>query len=470
MLEMFTTQPAKRIGYNRLTGQQNPLEGYGPLNFSGIRSHPMPIFPSGITKNESGQSNQSVAFYALTSSLASRQWGDRVTNPITSSVSLADVTKILTDWATSTTGDYPAKLEYNKQNAPLILPSITTDISSNSIIVYNGPQTPKPIQPALELWHSLKFWFNQDVKLSIPSVSIPFGQRFINIDFAMQQELVFEYANLYVQTITTTTIELYANPNTAISYLPYTQLNGIEPLSIEVCELYINNIFVNPEIHDIYIKRIGFSLIRVFRQQRQVVDQTNSDEKLLSQIKWPIEHIFVGLRPTWNVSPENITQWRDWHRMTLQLQAWDFEIDKANIIPKVAGNFVNQMSSVQRSPMPSTYFIPVPTVDTLSLISHGITIYDSMPDVFFSSYMPFHYGKDTIVTPSDVGALFVNMALFPGTYQPSGHLNVSRARETYLKWTTHYISPTSPAELLAVAIAINFLIISDGSCVLRYST
>jgi hypothetical protein len=120
--------------------------------------------------------------------------------------------------------------------------------------------------------------------------------------------------------------------------------------------------------------------------------------------------------------------------------------------------------------IPDYYYLPVPTVDSLTLTSHGIVIFDNFNDTFFNQYMPYHYGGPALVTPDDVGALFVNMALFPRSYQPSGHLNISRARETYLKWTTSYVSAKTPADLLAVAVAINFLLITDGSAVLRYST
>jgi hypothetical protein len=120
--------------------------------------------------------------------------------------------------------------------------------------------------------------------------------------------------------------------------------------------------------------------------------------------------------------------------------------------------------------MPDQYFLPVPTVDTMSLTSHGIVIFDGFCDTFFNQYLPFHYGGPALVTPDDPGALFINMALFPRSYQPSGHLNISRARETYLKFTTSYVSNKTPADLLAVAVAINFLLITDGSAVLRYST
>ena len=64
----------------------------------------------------------------------------------------------------------------------------------------------------------------------------------------------------------------------------------------------------------------------------------------------------------------------------------------------------------------------------------------------------------------------LNMALFPRSYQPSGHLNISRSRETYIQWTSQYMSASTPCDLIAVAVAINFLLITDGSAVLRYST
>jgi hypothetical protein len=106
----------------------------------------------------------------------------------------------------------------------------------------------------------------------------------------------------------------------------------------------------------------------------------------------------------------------------------------------------------------------------MTLTSHGIVIFEKFNDTFFNQYMPFQYGGPALSTPEDVGALFINMSLFPRSYQPSGHLNISRARETYLKWTTSYVSAKTPADLLVVAVAINFLLVTDGSAVLRYST
>lgn len=249
------------------------------------------------------------------------------------------------------------------------------------------------------------------------------------------------------------------------------------------CKRYTSSIshrITVADCHDIYIKRIGFSLIRVYREHLQRCNQDSADDKLLSQLKWPIEYMFVGLRPTWNVKDisgtgnaltGNQNVWRDWHRLTKSVSAVNYAGSDGLSFAETPNTAATTLlaSKISR-PQSDQYYLPVPTVNTLTLTSHGITIFDSYNDSFFNQYMPFQYGGANLTTPDDVGALFVNMALFPRSYQPSGHLNISRARETYLAWTTSYISSATPADLIVVAVAINFLLITDGSAVLRYST
>lgn len=425
MLEKFCTLPHKRVGHDRLVGQEVPVVGYKPVTSATVKD-PDTNTPNTISKFTKGQSNQTVGLYA-SNALAS---ATAVSHALSSSENVFDVSREL-------------------------------------MHVVNGPQTPKPIQPPLEIWNKLRFWFNEDVRLSIPSVSIPFGQRYITIDLASQSDLLFEAPSIFVKKVVDN------ENNRTTSYTPYFRANGVNDVTVENIELYINNIFVNPEIHDIYIKRIGFSLIRVFRQHTQTCSQSGTEEKLLSQLKWPVEYMFVGLRPRWNVTGvTNLTGvssgkvsgnqyvWRDWHRLTKMVNA--VQSTNLALTLNVGGDNV---AVAKDNVMASEYFLPVPTVDTLSLTSHGITIFDSFNDTFFNQYMPFHYGGTALTTPEDTGALFINMALFPRSYQPSGHLNISRARETYLKWTTSYISPSTSAELLVIAVAINFLLISDGSTI-----
>jgi hypothetical protein len=48
-------------------------------------------------------------------------------------------------------------------------------------------------------------------------------------------------------------------------YLPVYTNGTLNYPTIQSINLYTNNIFVHPAIHDIYIKKIGFTLVRVHR-------------------------------------------------------------------------------------------------------------------------------------------------------------------------------------------------------------
>jgi len=92
-------------------------------------------------------------------------------------------------------------------------------------------------------------------------------QRFITIDLETQSNILFTApGNLWLQLTT----ELFANASgtaagaAITNYQRFTERQPVQvPTSgidstqtVSNIELYINNIFVNPEIHDIYIKRI----------------------------------------------------------------------------------------------------------------------------------------------------------------------------------------------------------------------
>lgn len=331
---------------------------------------------------------------------------------------------------------------------------------------------------------------NRDPRLSVPSVSIPYGQRFITIDLANQADILFTApGNLFLQLTVEQQTSAGASKGTAaalavsdvkkwITRTPVLASGSIIDTTqrINNMDLYINNIFVNPEVHDIYIKRIGFSLIRVHRFQSQRVSDANG-QILFSQLKWPIETICLGFRPAVNVAASNVNQYRDWHRLTLMTDnvldvpasaSGDVMIDDTVAFNAVSAK--HKTFSVQQSAERLVYPVATETVDTLELQAHGIHIFNAYKTAFFRDYMSYTFGGANVNTPEDTGAYLLNFCLYPGTYQPSGHINVSRAREFYLGYVSSYISASTPADMLALAKAINFLLISDGSAVLRYST
>ena len=370
--------------------------------------------------------------------------------------------------------EVPIKVVSGASTCPVTNPdggaALAADTSRAYKKVVNGLQTPKPAHGVTDLWTPLLLWFNKDVRLAVPSVSIPYGQRFITIAMEAQNRMVFATPGLFLKQV----VDDGANVRN-VTFIPKTDaaagglpLSAVNSMSVDQMEMYINNIFVNPEVHDIYIKRIGFSLIRVHRFQRQQLTAATGEVQL-TQLKWPIEYIFACLQPTFNTDlTNNSNVWRDWHRCGKQNIAACPDIKYKSEEPSGAVGAV--VSYTEGSVVPDTYPVPQATIDTLSVLAHGICLYDTFNSRFYSDYLPYHYGGLNIRTPDDDHSLMINFALYPGTYQPSGHTNLSRAREFYLNYVSTYASAGTPVDLLVCASALNFLLISDGSAVLRYAT
>jgi hypothetical protein len=394
------------------------------------------------------------------------------------------------------------------REAYLAQQSLVQPTSRVKVEYCDGYQTPKAEHDALVVMVPLLFWFNKDPRLAVPSVSIPYGQRFLNITLAKSTDLIEKSTPAGADGGDTGTVPV---------------------LTVAECALFINNIFVNPEIHDIFIKRIGFTLIRVHRLQTTRVKDDNANI-LLNNMKWPIECMFVAIKPV-----VNTTSLQSWHKFsTITDSIVDVDgvascaIDTvaqdqiaaflavANVAGTAAAQFaayaalarttaaaaalyslasavvaeagstsVEVHAAVQSAAAGAYHTHPVkdgecaqvlvskesPTVNRLSITAHGIDIYKEMPGTFFNSYTPYTYGGHNVSSPEDPGAHMITFCLYPGSYQPSGHVNVSRAREFYLKyWSEGVVTSADPADLIIVASAINFLLISDGSAVLRYST
>lgn len=376
-----------------------------------------------------------------------------------------------------------------------------------SMNVFNGNQTPKQNPNDLELLIPLLFWFNLDPRLSVPSVSIPYGQRFITMDLAQQSDLM----GLVPRGTGT-----WTSPNGTLGTATITNI-----------QLYINNIFVNPEVHDIFIRRIGFTLIRVHRIQ-QNTNVTSDGELLLSQFKWPCETIFVGMKVAqYETNTIALDRWHLFCTDTISAYSLPsmpgvggtaftgtaFTVSNAGVVAGTATTFVTDgvvpgslvnidgfQGVVLANPAPTNAaftIFPAPTnaiagtnagqllnqpqveaaqmsanFSQLSVRAHGIPLYFEFQNIFYNAYQPFTFGSHNVQTPKDPGSVMINFSLYPKTYQPSGHINISRAREFYINWLVNAanISTATPGNQYFLAVAINFLLISDGSAVLRYST
>ena len=160
----------------------------------------------------------------------------------------------------------------------------------------------------------------------------------------------------------------------------------------------------------------------------------------------------------------NANAWRDWHNLTrLTDQLCETTARSSALLPTgnadptmlTPATMFTQTSQTQGARL--TFTSAQKTLRTIKILAHGINIYNDFNSEFFSDYLPYHYGGYNVVTPEDVGAVMVNFCLYPGTYQPSGHMNISRAREFFFSYTSDFVNEQNPADLLVLAIAINFL-------------
>ncbi|KAG2811492.1 hypothetical protein PC116_g18213 [Phytophthora cactorum] len=324
--------------------------------------------------------------------------------------------------------------------------SMTTPVTARvKHQVYDGYQTWKPSHRYLVLWVQLLFWFSTNISLAFPSDSVPYGQRFITFRLTQMQ-------NLYHQII---------NPAAQADDAKALMLSTPQ---ISTFNLYINNMFVLPEVHDIFIDRVAFTLIRVLRRQTQNLNKS-SDSIHLVQLKWPIETLTFGFQPTINraVNPLRETlgsqattvspHMEDWHRFCTVTNTW---LTDGAVTGAGAMNIKYETAHITK----------------LQLQAHSVDLFAGFPAQFFNSYIPYQFGGAGITAPTDTGLYFYSFTLHPTQYQPSGYFNASRARELYLDYTSSFISSEGgrTAKFFVHAKAINFILVSEGSCSLRYST
>jgi hypothetical protein len=274
-------------------------------------------------------------------------------------------------------------------------------------------------------------------------VAVPYGQRFITFQLT-------QASNIYRAIVNPGATTALTNPT-------------LSTPQISTFDLYINNLFLLPEVHDIFIDRVAFTLVRVHRKQTQNLNKT-ADRIHLIQLKWPVEDFKFGFQMVANITPAATkttlasqasvisSDMEDWHRYC-----------KISNDPVVAANVVGASTKLNVKTETSH-------ITSLKLQAHGVDLFAQYPAEFFNRYLPYQYGGSRITAPTDIGLYFYTFALHPGMFQPSGHFNCSRARELFLEYTSTAINSGAAANFVLVATALNFLLIAEGSASLRYST
>jgi hypothetical protein len=317
---------------------------------------------------------------------------------------------------------------------------------TGSLAYSDGHQTPKLYHEGLEMFIPLQFWLCRDASQALLNDLIPNTQRQVTCELAPLAQLIKAQ------------VPNPDAPNTLMDVpLPFEKL-GLE------ASLYVNSLYVNPEIHDIFASRVGFSLVRVHRRQTNQL-QSSSGKFLLDQLKYPAEYLMVGFRE--RALARDFDRW--WLMGAPRARAAEsalvapaFVWDAGASMYKLSNRFATEVTSLD------------PIISTVGVTAHGVEIFPMMPGSFYSAYTPIRYAENSmVVAPRDGSALLVSFCLYPGKYTPSGYYNLSAGRELYLNYTLTADAAEGLVggeyEMVVCMSALNFLCRRGDHVALRYS-
>jgi len=344
----------------------------------------------------------------------------------------------------------------------------------------SGLQTPKPSQPSQRLYIPCMHWFNIERKTSLPVVCMPDGRLVISVHNSPLDHIFFPAAGIYIQeTVYANSVAGGANGTQAD---PHVFLNRRIPFIIpgskvsasasnKNVSLITCNILLDELIHMMVISRIGFNLITLIRQENITVNSSDSTNELrVQQLKWPTEYLCINDQPYENFDHSKPETAENWWRCGYQTKydASEF-LHVTRREPKIGANAVYWKEYLQIGCKWERHIEHV--VQTL-----GVNIYDTYfyskdnKREFYSQYLPYAYCNGFIASDTQHNSIFITFANIPGPYQPSGFVNLSKTKEMFLDMTVSpNISLQSKARINIQSWCRNFLLIADGSCIVRFT-
>lgn len=329
------------------------------------------------------------------------------------------------------TGKLPGYYRMIGQEVPIpgyLTADPTVDEVRQLLWFTNGYQTAKNVQPTLELWMPVWFWF-KDIYSALPISQMPTQQ--VEIEVTLEEVSKF------------------------VSYATYGGDGSYVAPSITAATLYANQIYTAQEIMRIIRLKVDWQIFRLFKKQVTPVTMPQG-EILLNLLKFPTEQIYVGFRPQ-----SNLTSSQNWYK-NAKITTNTY---KCAVVTGVATVQVND----------AVYYTSDQCVSQLSLSAETIDLYEPTKPEFYNNYLPFQYG-DQLKTP-DIGWLLMNFNHFPGLFQPSGYINFSRTRKLFLNYTsntnpdgTNIISSSNVVDAIVVGQCFNFLVFADKTATVRYAT
>lgn len=379
--------------------------------------------------------------------------------------------------------------------------------------VTHSYQTGQP-QIQAHIFHPLLFWFCLSKRSAIPGVCMPDGQKHIKLQFTDQRNVfVPSSPDLFVEETA------YFSPNGGAATLPCYKIVRKFPVLVPGSEiqvaaendtyLHICNIFMDQDIHDIFISRVSFMLVRLHRYITHNIMAPIGNNRISNNIKYPVEYIHIGFTESVllknNVASTSSAQndgsavvnhyrndsdnkFEDYARLwwrtglnrleqqdRLSSSRYTFVdaagdplaapgaavgtdsiyvgmfgasdlVEPANGGPLAAGTYVHQISQIDCLEHVSNR----PLIAHIDIQAQGATIWSNYNPILYNFYLSFQYGADAIRGTEDESEFFFTWAIYPGMFQPSGFLNFSRLREIDVHFATkdnRHIGPAADETL-----------------------
>jgi hypothetical protein len=345
-----------------------------------------------------------------------------------------------------------------------------------------GLQTPKPAIARHTLIVPILHWFSMKRKDAIPILCLPDANILVKVKSAELNRLYYVApGDLYIQETVylvnnaAAPLGNIASPNVSVQRrIPFLVPNSIV-VSKGSLTSHINmcNIYLDDCVHTILLNRIGFHLIRVIRRAVNIIKDTEVDLEL-NGIKWPVEYAFVRDIPYENTDESNPRTADNWHRCGHQswIPAGDVcaATSPKDTVLIEAGEPVYR--TVWEKHISQCVFGEIRKV-TDAIVEFGVEIYDTtfyetQARQFYSDYLPYAYCNGYITSNDNASSnIMFNFAQIPGYSNPNCHFNVSKTRSVIYHVTAN-LGPNNKITVYTDTVCINFIIISDGSMVIRY--
>jgi hypothetical protein len=297
-------------------------------------------------------------------------------------------------------------------------------------MIYSGYQTLKYSHDTIDLYIPLVFWFNINKNEAFLN-NFPFGRVVIKVEFEEVKNLI---------TCLDVENDIYHE-------------RFITPTFNE-CELYSNHIYINEDIQDLFIARLGFTLIRTHIQIKKILNKNNDDISLASELKYPIEDLCIYARP--DINESGIDSLNLWHQNSIK------------IIRNIKVPVIFNSNNVEQLGINNiTYYDETPLFTNFGISIDNTSMHGSNTPLFFQSYMPLVSGKN--ISSNNNNIYYLSFNLYPKKFQPSSYINMSRSRNIAFEYSSNLLEAWSPVNLYIHATAINFIVYNNNTAMLNFS-